>query len=441
MRSLKNAFLGLPHQRAWHLAWPMIVSNISVPLMGLADTAMLGHLDDSVYLGAVAVGSNIIILLYWMFSFIRMGTTSVTAQAVGANQPHLTTLHLNQSAGLGLFMGLLMIGAQTLSIPFILQLIAPDPQLLSLAKEYCFIRIYSAPAVLMTYAVMGWLIGLGNTKTPLLITVTANLVNIGLDYVFIVKMQKGAAGAATATLIAEYLAFTGALLFAILEIRRRQWPIAFRIHTHEMKQYLGLSSDLFIRTCTLLLVINFFNAQSAQFGNANLAANAVLFQCILFIAFFLDGYALAAETMTAQAIGGRNIRAFHQASAVTSFSAFIIASCLSLIFWVCGGLIIALLTDLSDVRAVAKTHIGWLIAMPIAAVGAYALDGIFIGAGHTQIMRNTMLFSTLCVFFPVWWLSQEAQNHGLWLAFLLFNLARGLSLGYAYIRMSQRQQW
>ncbi len=441
MSPLKQSFLTLPHRRAWHLAWPMIISNVSLPLMGLADTAMLGHLDNSVYLGAVAVGSNIIILLYWMFSFIRMGTTSVTAQAVGADKPKLTVLHLTQSTALGGAIGVILIAVQAVSISTVVRLIAPDPALLSLALEYCHIRIYSAPAVLMTYAVMGWLIGLGNTKIPLVIAVGSNLLNIGLDYLFIVELQQGAAGAATATLIAEYFALAGALGFAARVIRRQQWPFSFSIDTQQFKQYLRLSSDIFIRTCTLLLVINFFNAQSAQFGHATLAANAVLFQCILFVSFFLDGYALAAETMTAQAIGAGNTRAFHQVSAVTSVSAFFIAILLSLLFWLFGQSIISLLTDLSSVREIAHEHLNWLIAMPIAAVGAYALDGVFIGSGQTRYMRNTMLLSALCIFFPVWWMSQNAQNHGLWLAFFLFNLARGLSLGYAYFRISKRQLW
>ncbi len=441
MRTHIQNLRALPHRKAWLLAWPMILSNISVPLMGLADTAMLGHLDDPIYLGAVAIGSNIVALLYWMFSFIRMGTTSVTAQAMGAHNPQLATLHLTQSSFLGLIFGIALVALQAIAIPFAIWLIAPDDTLRSLASDYCNIRIYSAPAVLITYAAIGWLIGLGKTKLPLIITVSSNLLNIGLDYLFIVHWQWDVKGAAYATLIAEYTGCITGLLFAAYLCVSRQWPIPRALDLRLLKESLHLSADLFFRTLAILLVINFFNAQSAHYGNAVLAANAILFQGMLFAAFFLDGYALAGETLTANAIGSRDIGRFHRASAVTCISALVIAALLTLGFWCFGEHLITLLTDIPDVTHAAIQYLPWLILIPLASVSAYAFDGIFIGAGHTRTMRNTMLISVLGIFFPAWWAFQFWGNHGLWFAFILFNISRGITLGYAYLQISKRQLW
>lgn len=419
----------------------MIVSNISVPLMGLADTAMLGHLDNPIYLGAVAIGSNIIALLYWMFGFLRMGTTSVTAQAIGANKPALATLHLSQNIFMGLLFGLGLAALQSIAIPAVLWLIAPEENLHILANEYCAIRIYSAPAVFVTFVAIGWMLGLGNTKLALVISVVSNLLNIGLDYLFIVSWQMDVRGAAIATLIAEYSACIGALISVAYLLQQRGWKFARHFELSRLKSNLVQNADLFLRTLALLLVINFFNAQSAHFGNATLAANAILFQCILFVAFFLDGYALAGETLTAQAIGGRDISRFHKASAVTSLYALFIAMLLSLAFYCGGDRLVDLLTNIENVANNAKHHLVWLVAMPVVSVWAFALDGIFIGAGHTRCMRNAMMLSVCCVFFPIWWMTRSWGNHGLWLAFSAFNLSRGIGLGYAYYRNSKYQLW
>ena len=413
----------------------MIVSNISVPLMGLADTAMLGHLDNAIYLGAVAIGSNIIALLYWMCAFLRMGTTSVTAQASGAGSSQRIMLHLSQNAMLALVLGALLMMLQTLLIPAAIALMGPQQGLADLALSYCSLRIYSAPAVLLTFVATGWLLGLGKPKIPLLITVSSNVLNIGLDYLFIVVWQWDVRGAAWATLIAEYVACLSALLAIVLVTKQQGWRIQRWFEWASLKASLNLSADLFVRTLILLFAFNFFNAQSARLGTDVLAANAILFQFTLFVSFFLDGYALAAETLTARAIGARDTLAFHRAAAVTSVSALGIAALLSLGFACLGPAAINLLTSIESVATIATAHIGWLILIPLASVGAYALDGIFIGAGHTRTMRDMMLVSVIFAYLPIWWLFRSWGNHGLWLAFVVFNLSRGITLAIAYPRI------
>lgn len=431
----------LPHREAWLLAWPMIISNLSVPLMGLADTAMLGHLDNAVFLAAVAIGANIIALFFWMFSFLRMGTTTVTAQAMGANKPEEALLHLSQNTLFALVLGLGLMLFQSLLLPMALWLIAPEPQLLETAMDYCQIRIFSAPAVLITYVATGWLLGQRNAKAPLMITFSANIINVVLDYLFIVHWNMEAKGAAYATLIAEYFACGFSLIVCGLFLHHHKMQIRRWLDLPLLKQNLKLGADLFVRTLALLSVINFFNAQGAQLGNNVLAANAILFQCVLFTSFFLDGYALAAETLTARAIGGKNVQAFYKASAVAFIYCCIIALSLSVFFGLFGSMIITSLTSITLVANIAIDHLPWLIVMPLVSVWCYAFDGIFIGAGQSRIMRNAMLFSVFLGFIPVWWLSKVWGNHGLWLAFTVFNSFRGITLGIAYLRLTLQQNW
>lgn len=431
----------LPHKQAWSLAWPMILSNMSVPLMGLADTAMLGHLEDPLFLGAVAIGSNVIALFYWMFAFLRMGTTSITAQAAGAQNHQKAVLYLSQNTILAFFIGSGLIILQTLLIPVALWLIASEQNLIDTAMQYYAIRIYSAPAVLITYVAMGWLIGLKKTKIPLVITVSSNLINVVLDYIFIMQLGWDVQGAALATLIAEYTACICSLLYIWKFLVAKHWQPSRWIQWKGLGANLKLGLDLLIRTLSLLFVINFFNAQSAYFGNDVLAANAILFQCVLFVAFFLDGYALAAETLTAQAIGARDIHSFHQASIVSTLTAFLIAIALSLFFMLFGTNIINLMTNIEGVADNARKYLLWLFIVPITNIWAYAFDGIFIGAGQARIMRNAMLFSVLFGFLLTWWLFRFLGNHGLWLAFTIFNLSRGASLAFAYTYLSRRNNW
>ncbi|MFL0811254.1 MAG: MATE family efflux transporter [Agarilytica sp.] len=430
----------LPHSKAWTLAWPMIVSNISVPLMGLADTAMLGHLEDPSYLGAVAIGANIIALLYWVFAFLRMGTTNSTAHAVGSNTSNAVMVYLSQNGTVAIIIGCGLIAAQTTILPALVWLVTPNQALLELALEYCRIRVFSAPAVLLTYVAMGWLIGLSKTKSVLLVTVSANLLNILLDYIFIVQLDWNVRGAAYATLIAEYFACISIVAIACLHAHKHRWHLNRHFNWHRLKGSLLQGADLFLRTLILLGVINFFNAQSAYFGTDVLAANAIIFQCTIFISHFLDGYALAGETMTAEAIGGKRIKDFHRASAAVSVTATCMALTLSVSFWLLGPDIFALLTNIELVRKAALTYLPWLVVIPLISVGCYMLDGIFIGAGRTRAMRNTMIGSGL-LFLTCWWLLKPLGNHGLWLAFVIFNLGRAATLGYAYFWISKHQRW
>ncbi len=411
--------------------------------MGLADTAMLGHLDHSRYLAAATLGTNVVALCYWMFAFLRMSTTSATAQGIGSQNTQYATLQLSANIRLAISGAFFLIAVQYLLLPQAMDLISKDSHLRELALSYCHIRIYSAPAVLLNFVAMGWLIGSKRTRTALLITVSANVLNVVLDYLFIVVLDWHVKGAAIATLLAEY----SACLWA-------GWVIVHGLHgqpfSHVLKQHIpkdiwkktfSVNADLFLRTFAILFTFNFFHAQGARFGEETLAANAIIMQWVLFTAFFLDGYALAAEAMTANAIGARKLSEFHRASAATVFSSAVIALLLTLIFALFSPWVLPLFTSIESLQLLVKEYVVWLFLIPIVNVWCYAFDGIFVGAGKTKHMRNHMAAALLLVFLPAWWFFQPLQNHGLWLAFVLFNGFRGFSLACAYWSITRHRSW
>lgn len=429
------------------MAWPMILSNVSAPLMGIADTAMLGHLDSSLYLGAVAIGANVVALLLWMFAFLRMGTTSFSGRALGAGDYRQLMLQLGQSLALAITAGLCVVTLQWVLVPLILAIMQPAADIAQLAANYCHIRLFAAPANFITFVVIGLLIGLQNTRLPLLITLSSNALNIALDYLFIVQFRWNSAGAAYATLIAEISACAAALWIGRQALKHYLgahfiWPKWRQLFDRlGWTELLSLNGDLFVRTALLLLVFNFFTAQGAQFGPTLLAANAILMQLVLFQSFGLDGYAHAAEAMGAKALGRQDQQAFMAACGANFSAALALALLVSTGFWLGREHLIALFTSLPDVAKEVNTHFFWLALFPLISVWTYIFDGIFIGAGKTRIMLKTMILAVFGCFAPAWWLTTAAGNHGLWFSFTFLNVARGASLAYAFYNLTARHKW
>lgn len=448
IKNWSSRWLELPHKQTFALAGPMILANISVPLMGLADTAMLGHLDDAAFVGAVAVGANIFAFMFWMMAFLRMGTTSVVGQALGANNPTTAFDQLAQSAALAFGLAALLIITHPFTLPLAISWVAADPQVAELAAQYASIRIYAAPAVLGTYVLSGWLLGLQKPVYTLIITVAINTINIVLDYVFILKFNWGSQGAAAASVCADYLGFVIALFCFYYSAKQIQlfkrapnWRWLSALRQGNWRKLMGINRDLFIRTAILLFVFNFFTAQGGDLGQTTLAANAILIQLMFLSTYALDGYAHAAETLAANAIGAKNLHKLHNTSIAACSTAGFIAVFMAVVFWFGQPFFIWLMTDIHEVKqAVAQFYI-WLCVMPIVAVWCYLFDGIFIGAGKTRALRNWMLAAVLLVFLPSWWLLQPLANHGLWIAFVVFHIARSISLGYEYYRCTVRNSW
>ncbi len=403
---------------------------------------MLGHLDSPAYLGAVALGANLIALLYWMFAFLRMGTTALTGQAYGAGSALGISLQFVQASALALILALVLVLLKPWVIPLGLAYMVDDASLRTLSQAYCDIRIFSAPAVFLNYVILGWLIGLQNARIPLVITVLANLLNLLLDYIFIVELGWAHQGAALATLIAEYTSLVLGVASLFLYYRKYfnfRWQVIFS--ALKPLQTLTLNADLFVRTTLLLLVFNFLMKQSAAQGEVVLAVNAIILQLMLFVAFALDGYAHAAESMVAEAKGAKHVRQLHRASLAASLPAIVIAAGLSLLFLFAAQPLLSIMTDQLEIRAEALKYFYWLSLLPLVSVGCYMLDGIFIGASQTRIMLYLMLISTLLVFFPFWWLLSGYNNHGLWAAFTLFNFSRTTMMTMAYYFLSRFDHW
>lgn len=431
------------HFEVWHLAWPMILTNISVPLLGAIDTAILGHLDSALYLGAVAVGSSVLTFIFWAFGFLRMGTTSLVARAFGKNDLCASALLLFQSVFLALLLAATLFSLQLLIFPLALTLIDASSAVTELAKSYCQIRIYSAPATLMNFALIGWFIGQQNTRAPLIIVVIQNLLNVVLDWLFIVEIEMNADGAAIATVIAEYVGLLIAACLAFKCIRTEISTIPYRalVQWQKYSELMRVNRHIFVRTAALLFTFSFFTAQGAKQGDETLAANALLFQLLLLISYGLDGFAHAAEAMVGKAVGAKNKHEFIAACTVTSLWALLTAVLFSLFFGFNQSFLLSLFTDIQSVIDIASQHYYWIVVLPLLGIVGYQLDGIFIGAGKTKFMQNSMLLSVFAVFIPLFYLFKDYGNVGLWLAFSAFMFSRGLFLGAAFAFIHYKNRW
>lgn len=425
------------------IAWPAILSNISTPLLGLADSAILGHLDSVDYLGAVAIGGVLLSFLYWGFSFLRMGTTGLVARATGAGDVTGSTFALYRSAILALGLALVVFTFHSWLLDAGFYLLSPQQELLPLAHSYASIRITSAPAVLVTYTIVGWFIGRQDTRWPMAIMVTTNGVNIGLDFLFIMGLGMTSDGAALATVIAEYLGCAIAIFAASRHLPKLPRAIirGALLETGQYVKLLRANSHLFFRTVFLLFSFAFFTAMSDNFGSHVLAANTLLLQLLLMAAYGMDGFAFAAEALVGDRLGARALDDFFAAVKRCAFWCAITACLISAGLLVLQQPLVTLLTGIDSVKQLMVYYYPWVIVLPLFAAPSYLLDGVFIGSGETAHMMTTMVFCVLVVYLPLWYLAQGLGNHGLWLAFTAFNAARGLTLYYCFCKISRARTW
>lgn len=425
--------------RIWTLAWPIILSNITVPLLGLVDTAVVGHLPDSRYLAAVTLGATLFSFLYWGFGFLRMGTTGLVAQAIGREAHSDVRNLLGQSLIMAAVIGALLIIFGSPLISLGLWLLDGSEAATPLAREYAEIRLWSAPAVLANYAVLGWFLGQQNARVTLMILVLTNSVNIVLDLWFVVGLGMTSSGVALASVIADYsaLTFGGYLVLRQLGHLEGCFQRQRLLVVSAYSALFNVNANLFVRTLGLLFAMAFFTAQGARQGDTVLAANAVLLQFIMLTSYALDGFAHAAESLVGRAFGRRDWREFAATVRATAQFSFWTATVATFAFALGGNYLVALLTGLAEVRATAASYLPWMVVMPLIAVWSYLLDGVFIGTTAVREMRNS-IFIGLAIYLPTWWLSQGLGNHGLWLAFTLFMFTRSAVLIAYYYRYRQR---
>jgi len=417
----------------------MIIANISTPLLGLVDTAVMGHLDNANFLAAVAIAGLIFNFLFWSFGFLRMGTSGLSAQAFGANNPLELKAILIRAIFLALSISLIILICQQPIATFSFYLINSHDSIESLAQEYFYIRIWSAPATLCQYVILGWFLGRQNTKSPLLIVLTTNLCNIALDLLFVVHYGMNTEGVALASVLAEY---TGLVVGVLLLIRNMpycshslSWPSLFQLD--KIKAMLLINSHLFIRNLCLIFTFSFFTVQGEKFGSTILAANAVLMNFQTLMAYAMDGFAHAAEALIGRALGAKNKILFRQSLKTTGLWSLLLAVFFTLTFYYAGKDIVNGLTHISAVRNHAYEYLPWLIILPCISFISFLMDGVFIGAALSRQMRDSILFSLFIVFLPVWHYAQPLGNHGLWLALTLFMLTRSLAMLSFYMYFKQ----
>ena len=427
----------LPENRdIWRIAAPMILSNVSVPLLGMVDTGVTGHLESSVYLGAVAIGSTVFSFIYMGMNFLRMGTTGIAAQQFGANDNDGLRVSLGQAIIVALMIAAVLLVLQAPIARLAMQLIGGEPDVQLFALEYFHIRIWSAPGTLANYVLIGWFLGLQNARVPLLIFLTINITNIVLDLLFVVGLGMKVDGVALASVIAEYSGLTVGLFFATRALRARagHWALASLVDLRAYAAFFSINANLFIRTMALMFTFAFVTAQGARLGGVILAANAVLMNLQTLTAFVLDSFAHAAEALVGKAIGERRREALERAVWLTLKWSLVFSLGFMLFYLVAGPLLIRVLTDLQDVRATSMQYLPWLIISPLVSVWSFLYDGVYVGATRAREMRNIMLVSTAFVFLPAWFLLQDYGNHGLWLAFTLFMASRGIGMHVGYRR-------
>lgn len=418
------------------LATPMILSNITIPLLGLVDTAVIGHLGQAYYLGGVALGSTIITLIVWLLGFLRMSTTGLVAQAYGANDTKTQHQLLIQGCSLALILGFTCVLLQSPLINFALSLSDASEQVMSYCRQYVNIRIWSVPFALMNLVLLGWLLGRQAPKAAMWQLIIANSANIILDIVFVIVFKWNVQGAALASVIADISAFSVGLIMVKRQLLQtgelKLTEIIAQISWRGYARLLSLNRDIFIRSLCLQAAFSFMTFYGAGLGDNIIAANAVLLNLLMLISYALDGIAYYAEAEVGRAFGKKDPTLLHESVVLAFCWSAMVAVLFSLLFWVAGPWIIQLLTNIEAVQAVANNDLIWLIFMPIWAFGCYLYDGVYIGAARGNIMRNSMIIATFGIYFPCWYLLQGWGNNSLWAAMSVFMLCRSLTLGWHY---------
>lgn len=419
------------NKQIFRLAVPNIISNLSVPLLGVVDTALVGHLDQIYYLGALAVGSMIFNFIFWGFGFLRMGTTGLTAQEYGARDRSKMVMTLARVQLIAWAIGFGLILLQTPIILFSLWVIESSAEVAAYTREYYDIRIYTAPAILALYGLQGWFLGMQNAKYPMIITIVHNLLNIVLNLFFIQVLDMHVNGVAWGTFISTWLALgLGVYLF----FRRYKRYVSHYIHTElinpeEIKRYFSVNRDIFIRTLCLIFTFSFFTAMSARQGDLILAANTILLQLWMVASYGIDGFAYAAESLIGRYTGSQNRQKLKQAVSYNLGWGLCLGLLGTMVYWVFSDPILAIFTNNQEVIDLAQAVLFWTILAPFISSICYILDGVFIGATETAPMRNTMLAATFLFFLPAYFLGTALFSiHGLWLAMVLFMLVRGVAL-------------
>ncbi|WP_428803956.1 MATE family efflux transporter DinF [Vibrio kyushuensis] len=431
-RTLSNLSL---HKRVLLLAIPMVLSNITVPLLGLVDAAVIGHLDHAWYLGGVALGGTMISVTFWLLGFLRMSTTGLTAQSYGADDKQQLALVFIQGLIMAFGFAVVFLLFHGVLSDVIFSLSSASEEVKFYGEQYFAIRAWSAPASLANFVILGWLLGTQNAKAPMWMVIISNVTNIALDVLFVMGFDWKVEGAALASVIADYMGFAFGLWCVYRTWCERKLPSPRSIIAqsgNDIGRFVKLNRDIFLRSLCLQATFSFMTFQGASFGDDVIAANAVLMSFLMIISYGMDGFAYAMEAMVGKAIGAKDRKELSQSLIGTFFWSLIICIALTISFYIFGSSLISLITDIPSVQENAYIYLPWLIAMPLTAMWCFLFDGIFIGATKGKEMRNSMFVAT-SFFFAMFYLTSSMGNHALWLAMLSFMAMRGIGLAVLLI--------
>ena len=413
------------------LAIPNIVSNITVPLLGLVDMMLMGHLESVAYIDAIGLGGTIFSVMYSIFSFMRAGTTGFTAQSYGRKDETEISYSFYRSMFIALIATVLVLSLQRPIEWIALQLLNGSDEVLRFTSDYYRVRIWAAPAVLSLYTFNGWYIGMQNTTIPMVIAILINMVNIILSVLFVNVFHLGVTGVALGTVIAQYIGLITAVVFMLLKYRRYLVPIKREIllQADKLRRFFKVNTDFMIRSILLVLTIAFFTNQSAKLGDDILAVNMILMQFFYIFSYFTDGFAYAGEALVGRFTGAHDH--YHLKKTVKYLLLWGVGLSVpfTLLYWAFPEAFIHLISDQPVVAVQARPYYLYMILIPVITFAAFLWDGIYIGATAAKEIRNTMIIASLLVFLPAWYiLMPRYGNHGLWIAFLLFMVARGVSM-------------
>ncbi len=429
----------ITHRRVLNIALPIVVSNATIPILGAVDTAVVGQLGQAAPIGGVGIGSIILITIYWVFGFLRMGTTGLVAQARGAGEVAETGALLMRGLMIAVAAGLVFVVGQAAVFWAAFRLAPASAEVEALARTYLSIRIWGAPAAIAIYALTGWLIAMEKARGVLALQLLMNGVNIVLDLLFVLGFGWGVAGVAVATLIAEWSGLILGLWLCRAAFAGDQWRDWARVFDPvRLRRMAQVNGDILIRSVVLQVSFTSFLFFGAGLGDVTLAANQVLLQFLGITAYALDGFAFAAEALVGQTLGRRDRAELRRAAIVTSEWGVGSSVVLALVFLLAGPALIDVMTTAPDVRAAARDYLPWMAAAPLIGIAAWMFDGIFIGATETRALRNAMALSAAVYALALAVLLPSFGNHGLWAALMILNATRGVTLGLRYPALEAR---
>ena len=416
------------NKKILQLALPSIVSNITVPLLGLVDVAIVGHLGSPAYIGAIAIGSMIFSMIYWIFVFLRMGTSGLTAQAYGRRDLAESAQVFVRSVGVALSIGLVLIAFQSLILRGAFHFVHTTPEIQQLATRYFRICVWGAPAMLGLYGFAGWFVGMQNSRFPMYIAIVQNVVNIVTSLCFVFLLKMNVEGVALGTLIAQYAGCLLAFALWLVYYGRFRSRIRWRevVRCDALLVFFRLNRDIFLRTLCLVAVTTYFTAQGAGRGEIVLAVNTLLMQLFTLFSYVMDGFAYAAEALTGRYVGAGNPHELRRMIRALFGWGLALALLFTLVYCLGGIPFLGLLTDERSVLEAARAYAFWTWLIPLAGMAAFLWDGVFIGATASRHMLYSMFLATVTFFAVYLCLHTRLGNHALWLAFISYLFVRGL---------------